>query len=525
MDMFDVIIIGSGLTGSFAAEHFSRRGKKVCIIERGGDYLPDRNNHWSEAHINIPDTDRWVTVSQDDPYERTEITAFPEGPSFKYNMKFGLGGSGAVWSGAAFRFLPNDFRLKSEYGLGSDWPVSYEDMESWYDLAEKELGVAGEISKTHWQQRSPFPMQAFRQTYLDSVFEKHLGRAFPLSPIPMAVASKKYKGRGPCLGMGTCVAFCPTEARYASHQNHLRHALKRDNCTLMKRTVVLRLNMDNDSFRIVSADLLSETQGRLQVRGRLFILAANTVENTRLMLLSANEKFPEGLGNSSGLLGKYFHSTGAVVWFLKFPEKTYPGRGRPITSASLKYADGKHRLKTPSFIVEVWNDIWAKGGLLHYIRSKAQEGHWGNTLKKKVEEYLSTVIITTPFEMLPRKDSTITLDQQNTDFFGLPLPKNNLTWSDYEYQVRPFVENLIKRHGKTVEFQLQGFGVNGNHPYGTYRMSDNPSEGVVNSHLKSHDHDNLYVLGGGSFVTGTCFNPTLTIAALTLRSLASINCP
>ncbi len=522
METFDVIIIGSGLTGALAAEHHSRKGRKVCVVERGGDYMPDRKNHWSEAHQQVEDTNRWVTVARDDPFERTEIVASPDNPSFKYNMKFGVGGSGAVWSGAAFRFMPNDFRLKSAYGLGNDWPLSYTDLEPWYDKAEQELGVAGIDPRNLWPGRSPFPMPHFRQTYLDLVFQKHLGSQLPLTPIPVAVASRKYQGRGPCLGMRTCVAFCPTEARYASHQTHLRMALQRSNCTLYKRTMVLGLQMNHENRRIESIDVFSEQEGRKQIKGRLFILAANTVENTRLLLLSANKVFPRGLANSSGLLGKYFHSTGAVVWFLRFPEKTYPGRGRPITSACLEYADGPHRREMPSFIIEVWNDVWAKGGLLHYVRSQVEQGHWGTTLKKRLEDYLSTIIITSPFEMLPRKEHSISLDREHFDSFGLPLPQNNLTWSEHEYKVRPFIEKLIKEHGQKVDLQLQGFGINGNHPYGTYRMSDEPSQGVVDSSLKSHDHENLYIFGGGSFVTGTCFNPTLTMAALTLKSLASM---
>ena len=101
--IYDAVIIGAGLTGSIAAEHFSRRGHHICIIERGGDYSPDRRNHWYERHMNIKGTNRWVTCAQNDVYERTEIKVTRRKPSFKYNMKFGLGGSGAVWSGAAFR--------------------------------------------------------------------------------------------------------------------------------------------------------------------------------------------------------------------------------------------------------------------------------------------------------------------------------------------------------------------------------------------------------------------------------------
>ena len=519
---FDIVIIGAGFTGGLAADFFTRLGKTVCVIERGGDYFPDRKNHWKDSHINVPGTSRWVTASHDDPYERTEIKTRDSGFQFLYNMKFGMGGSGAVWSGASFRFRPSDFKLRTEYGIGKDWPITYEELEPWYELAEKELGVSGADPLHYWERQSDYPMPAFRQSYLDGVFSRYFGKKFPLMPIPCAVTSEKYRGRGPCVGAHTCVSFCPSEARYSPNQNHLTDALERPCCTLYKRALVTRLNMDEDTCRIQSVNVLPEGSCPVEVHGRRFILAGNTIENTRLLLLSKNRKFPLGIANSSGLLGKYFMSTGAHVWTLEFPEFTYPFRGRPITSVCAAYSDGSHRRFMSSFLIEVWNDVWTHGDLYYYLEKMVKDGHWGTTLKHKADQYMRLMNITAPFEILPRRESTVSLDPSDTDNFGLPLPVTNIKLGDYELQVRKYIEKRFRKASSDVIIKLSGEGINGNHPYGTYRMGKNSREGVVDGNLRSFDHNNLYILGGGSFVTGTCFNPTLTIAALALKCLTAI---
>lgn len=521
---FDVVIVGAGLTGGLAADYLTRLGKKVCIIERGGDYLPDRKHLWSERHVPVPGTkDRWVTVAHNDPYERVEIKTVDSGFRFKYNMKFGVGGSGAVWSGAAFRFRPEDFKLRTLYGVGEDWPITYNALEPYYTLAERELGVSGADPLGYWERQADYPMPAFRQSYLDQVFMKHFGKAFPLMPIPSAVASETYRGRGPCIGAHTCVSFCPSEARYNPTQNHLADALARTQlCKLHKRTVVTRLNLDEKSDRIASVTVIPEGASPMEIHGKAFILAGNTIENTRLLLVSKNDRFPTGLANRSALLGRYFMSTGACVWELEYPECTYPFRGRPITSVCAKYSDGKERRHRAAYLIEVWNDLWTHGGFYSYLEKLVREGHWGSTLKQKADAYMRRAVITAPFEILPRRESTLTLDPSDKDAFGLPLPVNRIVLGDYESEVENEVERRLKRAAPHVKRSLSGKGINGNHPYGTYRMGKNSVEGVVDSDLRSFDHPNLHIFGGGSFVTGTCFNPTLTLAALTIKSLLSM---
>jgi glucose dehydrogenase len=130
--------------------------------------------------------------------------------------------------------------------------------------------------------------------------------------------------------------------------------------------------------------------------------------------------------------------------------------------------------------------------------------------------------VVAPFEILPNKNNTLTLDNRQTDSFGMPLPATLINWTGFEHQVRGFVEKRLTARLARVRRRLFGYGTNGNHPYGTYRMGASRQYGVVDCNLRSFDHENLYILGGGSFVTGTCFNPSLTIAALTFKALNSI---
>ncbi len=516
---YDAVIIGSGLTGSLVAEHLSRQGQTVCILERGGIYTPSPTNHWSERWEQITDTNRF-TNRVTDPYERTEVVNEGKDP-FVYNMKFGLGGSGAVWSGASFRFTENDFRLKSQYGVGDDWPIQYQDLEPFYALAEQEIGVSGDCQAGPWRRSSPYPMPPFRQSYLDHIVQKYMGSSLKLEPIPMAVCSTPYRGRSACIGANSCVSFCPSSARYRSDETHLSQAINRKNCELIDHAVVMKLVTDGRN-RIDYAIVNQRELGELKIRGNMFFLCANAVENTRLLLFSKNSRFPKGLANRNGLVGKFFMSQGGVTFYIIMPEDTYPYRGRPITSVGLDYIDGKFRENYGAFLVEVWNRVYNLGNLKKYLNRVISEGNWGNTLLTKLDRWKRSVRISTPFEILPSEKRSLTLSAEYKDAFNRPLPRVTFSFNRYERRTMANIIKLLNNSLPSSRIVKTGYGINGNHPLGTCRMGKSAESGVVDEYMRTFDHENLFIHGGACFVTSTPFNPSLTIAALTLRSLNHI---
>lgn len=516
---YDAVIIGSGLTGSLIAEYLSRQGWTVCVLERGGIYTPSPTNYWSERWEQISNTNRF-TNRVNDPYERTEVVNMGKDP-FVYNMKFGVGGSGAVWSGASFRFTENDFRLKSRYGVGDDWPIKYQDLEPFYALAEQELGVSGDHEVGPWQRSTPYPMPPFRQSYLDHIVQKHTGSSLKLVPIPMAVCSIPYQGRFACIGANSCVSFCPSSARYRSDETHLWQAINRENCELIDHAVAIQL-VTGVGDRIDHVVVNQREQGELKIRGRLFFLCANAIENTRLLLFSKNRRFPDGLANSNGLVGKFFMSQGGITFCVIMPENTYPYRGRPITSVGLDYADGAFREKYGAFLVEVWNRVYNLGNLKKYLNKVINEGNWDGTLLTKLDRWKRSVRISTPFEILPNKERSLDLSAKYKDAFKMPLPNVVFSFNRYERRTMANITKILNKSLPSSVIVKSGYGINGNHPLGICRMGKSAGSGVVDEYLRTFDHENLFIHGGACFVTSTPFNPTLTIAALTLRSLKHI---
>jgi choline dehydrogenase-like flavoprotein len=525
---FDVCIIGTGITGSLAADHFLKKGASVAMLERGNNiYFPaSKKEYWSESTSKRREGNHLITRNYWSGAEKyfddlVSVENVHSNFSFNYNMKYGLGGSGAVWSGASWRMTPQDFATKTLYGYGRDWPFPYEELSPYYDNIERIFQTSGPIDETSWPWKNNYQFPHFKQNYLDKVASKILAPEYVVTPSPFSVKNLPGK-EGGCIGAKNCVRRCPSNARFRPDTELLYPHLQnpKSDLTLLMDSPCVKLHLSKTQ-QIDRVDILH--QGKLQhIRAKYYFLAANTVENIRILLNSHDDK--QGpVANSSGLLGHHFMTHGALAMSVTLDEPVYASRGRPTTSSVINTLNHSRRTELNSYMMELWNYDWSVGSnpISFMNRFRFKERHWGKTLFEKIKEADNRFAATFIFEIEARNRNYISLSSLK-DRTGLPLAKVDFKLSKRDRKTFKFLklsaEELKKRSG-VRSIELPGYGLNGNHPLGGYACGNDARTSVVDSWMRSHDHDNLYILGGGSFNSTSALNPTHTIAALTLKAL------
>jgi choline dehydrogenase-like flavoprotein len=406
-------------------------------------------------------------------------------------------------------------------------------LESWYCNAEKELGVAGddtEWKNVHGAFRSqPFPMRKIWPSWSDQLFARALGSVriegnkLDVLSTPSARNSEAYDGRPPCAGNASCVPICPIGAKYDATV-HLGKA-SRNGAQLRERCVVTKLLADPDGA--VHRVQYKQWDGTgSEVWGRVVVLVANAIESAKLLLLSAGEHAPQGVANSSGLVGRNLmdHLQKAVL--ATSPNPTFPFRGPPSTSGIETFRDGEFRKRHGAFRLSLGNDGWSRSGSPYsdVAQLVQTEGLFGEELRKRVFHDVSRQVrVSCSVEVLPNADNRIDLSDQ-TDSFGLPRPKISFATDDYTRTAFvPAVDTMLEIvraiDATPINFNRDPLNYSGaGHVMGTCRMGFEAGKSVVDPDGRSHDHRNLYILGGSTFPTCGTANPTITIAALALRA-------
>jgi len=521
---FDICIVGSGITGSLVAEHFLSKGLKVVMLERGNDiYLPDKREElWYEAwqpHPNNPAISRnyWHNAEKyfDD---LVEVENVHKAFGFHYNMKYGLGGSGAVWSGASWRLTPDDFKTQTLFGYGRDWPFTYEELAPYYAKVEQIFFTSGPQDEPTWLWKNNYKYPAFKQSHLDKVVKQVFAPEFIITPNAFSVKNTPPV-EGGCVGSKTCVQKCPANARFRPDLHILHPYFESENLTLLMNAPCLKVNLAKNNA-IASVSIL-QAGSLKEIKAKYYFLAANTIENLRILHHSTDEK---PVANSNGLLGHFFASHGAVVMSVILHDRLFVGRGRPTTSSAINTLNHKNRDKFNAYMMEIWNSDWGIGmtpsAILRNIRKR--ERHWGSFLFEKVKEGDYRFAATLIFEMEMQQQNKVMLSKRK-DKFGLPLAKVDFKLGDRDKLTFATLKNetveMLRQKKGVKNIQIPGFGLNGNHPLGGYICGDDPKTSVVDPFMRSHDHHNLYILGGGAFNSISAINPTHTIAALTLKAL------
>ena len=369
-------------------------------------------------------------------------------------------------------------------------------------------------------------MPAIPQTFLDEAYARALtGTEYELRATPQARNSVSGNGRPACCGNASCIPICPIGAKYDATV-HLSLA-ERNGALVHPQTTAMRVEVGTEGR--VTAIRFKRWDGSEGVAsGKVFVHAAHAIETPRLLLHSRSEALPNGVANRSGQVGRNLmdHPT-QLSWALS-REPVWPYRGPLSTSSIETFRHGAFRKDRPAMRIEIGNDGWSwpKGAPVSTAAELARQGLRGSELNAALRDQAARhVRLASQVEQLPDPDNRVTLDSNERDMYGVPLPRLAYRLDDYVRTglaaARAAHAEIFERLGSTgIEHRNAPEGAG--HIMGTARMGNDPKSSVVDRDLRSHDHANLFILGSAVFPTGATANPTLTIAALSLRSAGSV---
>ncbi|WP_254765936.1 GMC family oxidoreductase [Salinilacihabitans rarus] len=507
----DVCVIGAGPAGALVADRLAAAGREVVVLEAGPRFDPVDRLARQERAIR-PAYDRpdvWDGDPERDAHSASGERFYP----LNHARVKGVGGSTLHWQGMVMRLHEDDFNSASARGVGVDWPLDYEDLRPYYAAAERELGVAGADTPFGPPREEPHPMPPFPPSYSDGLFAEacdELGIA--MHPVPNARNSEAYDGRSACVGYGTCQPVCPAGAKYDATV-HVERAAERG-ATVIDRAPVRYLEHGADR---VEAAVYATPDGEHRQEADAFVLACGGVETPRLLLLSASDRYPDGLANSSGLVGRFFmdHLFAGVGG--RLDEPTRQNHVGFLTSESHQFYDDADAEVGP-FKLEFFNYAGPSP-----VELALTGDDWGDALLDRLrDEYGTHVAVGALVEQLPREDSYVALDPERTDDRGDPVP--DVHWTVGE-RARRTIERanevqaeILGELGAEITWQVGPEDTGpAYHHMGTTRMGTDPAESVVGPDLRAHDLENLWVASSSVFPTGGAMNPTLTIAALALK--------
>jgi choline dehydrogenase-like flavoprotein len=510
-DSADVCVIGAGPAGALCAHRLIERGHDVVILEAGPRFSFEERPERMERSIR-PGDDRsvWDMGGERDAYTSTGPRSYPLNRS---RVK-GVGGTSLHWQGMVMRLHEADFERRSRDGVAADWPIEYDDLRPYYATAERAFGVAGAADNPFAPPREePYPLRAFPPSYSDSIFAEACEQLeITTHSVPNARNSEPYDGRSACVGYGTCKPVCASGAKYDATV-HIEKA-EAAGARVIDRAPVQRLETDGKG-RVARA-VYATPGGEHSQEARRFVLACGGVETPRLLLLSDSPEHPNGLANSSGLVGRYF------------TEHCFAGVGGRLDRATRQKHVGFNTTESHQFYdAEGTNPI--KLELLNYAGPSPVEqalagDEWGDALLDSLRDSYGThVAVGGLVEQLPRRENRVMLDRSTTDDHGNPVPE--VRWSIDERtresirRANEIQRAILEELGAAIEWTI-GPGNTGPafHHMGTTRMGTDPESSVVNPELRAHDVENLHIASSSAFVTGGAMNPTLTIAALALKA-------
>ena len=545
--VYDAVIVGSGACGGWAAMELTRAGMKVLLVEAGSAVDPAKDFHHTFLYQmdyrgqgkpgmlrRYQGTERNYRIMIDN--EENPYTTSPE-TVYRWSRSRVLGGRTLHWARASDRMADYEFKAASRDGYGMDWAVSYADMKPYYDRVESFIGVSAAIEGL-----PQFPDGVFLPPMplncAESIFQAAAkSLAWPVTHRRLAQLTRMHNNRPPCHYCGNCVNGCDVGAMFNSVAVTLPVARRTGNLDVRTDCVAaqVRMNPENRAKGVTYVERY--TMKSVDVDAKYVILAASTLENTRLLLLSAKS----GLANSSGTLGEYMMdqvSGGGVNGFLPKlrggPSRLDDGKAAGITIPNFVNIDKKTERK--DFIRGyVMN---ATGGQTEYPAFAASVPGYGSDWKKEIRSrYVAQARVwIAGGEMLARRENRVELDPEVKDKWGIPVLKIHFTHSENDYRIiadfQQKAEELFRRAGGEMLPAVpgdsggrRGGSANGArrplggsiHEVGTARMSADPRLGVLDSYCRTHDIENLYVFGGNAFCSTGDKHPTLTMMALAAR--------
>lgn len=505
----DVCIVGSGPAGAVLAASLAGRGKRIAIVEAGS---------WQDEaeHARRLATGDAAQLALDHPHLHVPMRLFTP-TNWMYWQIRKVGGNSRIWGGWCPRGLENHFRMRSRWGIGEDWPISYDELEPYYGLAEEELGVGGELPADHPPRRSrPFPLPPLQVDYVGHLFAEACTRlGWSWERVQSARPVVAYRGRDVCryCNTGNCMN-CTTTARYKSDV-HLRQALADRDVTLLTDTCAGRLVV-GPSGRVEQLVCHLPDRSQRTIAARTYVIAANAIGTARLLLMSAQERHPRGLANGSGAVGRYYMGHPVLEQLAQLRTQVMAQR-LPFTISSRHFEDGEHLREGVGF--RMMMNGADQSPTVHGLRL-VEQGLYGAELKQRWKQLATHgVKASIVADCLPRAENRVELDPEHRDYFGQPGLQMHYSYSEYDQRGRELATRSLARvleHMGATHVDHATYDMA--HQMGTTRMGDDPATSVVNRDLRAHEADNLYISGGSVFPNALgATNPTLTIAALSLR--------
>ena len=542
---FDVLVVGSGASGGWAAKRLSEAGLKVAMVEAG---RPQSDKNFTEhtPAFELKYRDRAPEVIRKTRYRQKECYACmeynydwfcndleepyttPSDMPFSWEGRMRVtGGRTNVWGRQSYRLGDLDFKAASGDGYGEDWPLSYKDLVPYYDLVEEYVGITGIPEGVYELPDGRFhpPMGlTCAETLLRNRVKEKLGWTITLGR--SANLTKPINGRAPCHYCGPCERGCTTHSYFNAAFTTVPDALKTGDCTLISNAMVYKVLMDSDRNRARGLLYIDRvTRQPKEIYGRVVILCAQALESARILFNSANTQYPSGLANSSGALGHYLMdhlwvaggATGEFPELAEKPALSAPHRPNGIYVVRFRNPHGGPRY--PKFLRGY--GFQGGGGTTFKWRAPG----FGEAYKRGLLDPVTTVHLSGFGECLPRWDNYVELDPNVVDAFGIPALRIHMTFGENEHAMIPdMAESAVQMMEAAGARNIRPFTVpdrvpgKGIHEVGVARMGSDAKRSVLNRFQQTHDVKNLSVMDGSCFTSSACQNPTLTIMALAVRS-------
>ena len=542
---YDAIVVGSGISGGWAAKELTEKGLNVLVLERGKnvehikDYVNAVKPPWAYPHRGARTQEmiaRYPVLKRDYPLNETNLdwwasdeeTPYTEARRFDWFRGYHVGGRSLMWGRQSYRLSNFDFEANAKDGVATDWPIRYEELAPWYDHVEKFAGIAGshegmpQLPDGQFQPAMPLNCG---EDLVASRLKKLYGGKRRLIPGRTANLTEPLEGRNRCQSRNACWLGCPYGAYFSSQSSTLPAAVKTGRMTMKVWSIVTEVLYDRDKKRASGVRVLDAiTNQTTDYQAKVIFLCASTLNSTWLLMRSANDIWPNGLGSSSGELGHnlmdHHFRLGASGSLDGLDDKTTYG-SRPTGFYIPRYRNlfGDKRGYLRGFGYQ------GGAGRSNWQRAVAELGIGGDFKDATAQPGAWSIGATAFGEMLPEHSNQVTLDATKKDKWGLPVLKIDCATGENERLMRvdmmADMAEMLEGCGVTNvhTFDNGYFPGQGIHEMGTARMGTDAKNSVLNKHNQVWDAPNVYVTDGSAMTSAACQNPSLTYMALTARAV------
>lgn len=544
MKEYDAIVIGTGITGGWAAKELCEKGLRTLVLDRGRDVphgayptanlddwdLPNRGKLTIEEIKEYPIQQRAGYVDQATKHFWLKDSEDPYHEEYPYNWIRGyqVGGRSLLWGRQVYRWSDLDFKANAQEGIAIDWPIRYRDLKPWYTYVEKHIGVSGQkeniphLPDSHFL--PPMDYYAIEEDFIAAIRDQYNDRIVTIGRV--ANLTNGLGNRGPCQFRNRCIRGCPYGAYFSSNSSTLPAAMATGNMELRPFSTVAEILWDDKAQKARGVRVIdTETKEEMIFESKIIFLNASTLASTKILLQSQSSRFPNGMGNDSGVLGKNLMDhhcyAGATGYSEKYPDLYYKGR-RPNGIYIPRFQNLNQNTQRDNYLRGF--AYQGNAGREDWFRV-IREAEYGAQFKEACLTPGQWMIGLIAFgECLPYSDNEVYLHPTKKDPFGLPQLAIKAEWKNNELSMRPEMQSaaaeMLEAAGmKNIITYDNGTNPGGGiHEMGTARMGRDAKTSVLNKWNQIHSVPNVFVTDGACMTSSACQNPSLTYMALTARA-------